>query len=298
MNGISKVRLSISLKHLLRNVFVFVVSTCGIAWMYRRWLRKQGPLVRVVVFHDVDDAVWFDKTINMLSRSCHIITPEDFHRRTFQKNALNVLLTFDDGYQTWVDNVLPILRKRNFKGVFFINSGLVNVAHDDKQVNCFMQKQLLISPKKAILWQGVRAIFNEGHTIGGHTVSHPNLATLGEECLTNEINIDRDNISHKLGVKPSDFAYPFGTKSHFNANVSDMVEAAGYRYIYEAEPGFVSGERFYRNVPRMCIEKQQPLRQIKLWVKGGYDIYSYFKNIYLKSTSVFGRNSISSRQTF
>lgn len=50
-------------------------------------------------------------------------------------------------------------------------------------------------------------------TIGGHTTSHPNLASLTREQARIEIQDNLDWLTTVIGVRPRHFAYPFGERS-------------------------------------------------------------------------------------
>ena len=265
-----------NIKHAFRDSFVFFVEIFGISALYRFFIKKKGPLVRVIVFHDVADSVWFERVIAVLSTEFHVLTPAQFQTQEFNAEKINVLLTFDDGYLSWIENCLPVLTKHNLKGLFFINSGLLDCTDDERKVIRFMKEQLFITPKKALTWDGARTLVQEGHTIGGHSVTHPNLAIVDQASLENEILDDKKHIEAQLGVTLVHFAYPFGTKKHWNKNVLRFVVKAGYTFVYTTKAQFVSSGN-YECVPRVCLEKNQSIGSITRWVKGGYDLFSNFK---------------------
>ena len=142
----------------------------------------------------------------------HVLTPAQFHAREFHASKINILFTFDDGYQSWIDVCLPVLTSYNIHGLFFINSGLLDVATDQVAVETYMRQQLRIEPKKPLTWNGAQVLVDAGHTIGGHTVSHPDLTTLPLAGALKEIQKDKQVLELRLGVVVTDFAYPFGRK--------------------------------------------------------------------------------------
>lgn len=248
------------------------------SWCYRKFVRRKSPLVRIAVFHDVPNAEWFESMIEALMSVYHVISPEDFYTDTLDAEKINVLVTFDDGYQSWVDVALPVLEKYGVKGIFFINSGLIDVAENQTKADAFMSENLLITPRPALSWNGVRALAGRGHTIGGHARTHANLATLQSSELEQEIADDKRVLEGQLSRPVTDFAYPFGTVRHMNAEVILTVRDAGYKRAYTAISRFVpKGETFL--IPRMCIETGLTPRQLRRWVGGGFDLFSMIKNI-------------------
>ena len=264
------------MRHFLRDSFVWFVDTVGIALLYRMYVRRRGPLVRVVAFHDIDDQEWFRNVIESFVSHYNVVTPQQFHGNAFDAQKINILLTFDDGYQSWVDNVLPVLDTHNIKALFFICSQLIDCAEDRVKTDSFMRERLYISPKKPLSWHGVERLLDGGHSVGGHTMTHPNLAELDKEAVQAEIAEDKERIETYTNGALVDFAYPFGRSWHFNESVRQTVRETGYTYAYTAESGFCSAED-QLEIPRLLVEKKQPLRSINRWIGGGYDIFNFLR---------------------
>ncbi len=266
------------MKHFLRNLLVSIFSAIGIAYMYRAWMRRNGPLVRVIAFHDVSDRVWFGKVIGMLVHTCHIISPSEFHTGSFDNKKINVLITFDDGYESWIRTCAPILSEFKITSVFFINSGLLDVSENAEQSGQYVRENLKLSPKKLLTWDGARTLLDTGHTIGGHTVNHKSLRNMSPNDITYEVLEDKKTIEEKLGACITDFAYPFGVSRDYSKETEKLVRSEGYSYVYVAEPGFVTSREAH--IPRTLIEKGQSIRSIALWIGGGYDVFMALKKIF------------------
>ncbi len=265
------------IKHKIRDGLIFLISVSGLSFVYRRHTRHKEPLVRVLCFHDVPEREWFESVITILKQNYHLLTPTEFHEKKFDPNRINILLTFDDGYQSWVDVALPVLDTHNVKGLFFICSGLLDVYGTEAQKD-FVKKRLLLKPRKTLSWEGAQKLVSAGHAIGGHTVSHRNLAKLSKkhpERVWSEIKDNKVALEHKLKTKVMDFAYPFGRQKHFNEDVTAEVQKAMYSHIYSAETGFVDASA---NINRTLVEKNQSLKSIQRWIDGAYDIFCLSKN--------------------
>lgn len=90
--------------------------------------------VRVLCFHGIcdDDTAFingrfmhesqFRVLIEALQKRCTIIHLDDFLAKRFDSSKLNILLTFDDGYQNNQDLVLPIIEKLNVPITLFVTS--------------------------------------------------------------------------------------------------------------------------------------------------------------------------------
>jgi large repetitive protein len=128
-----------------------------------------------------------------------------------------VSINFDDGYQSIYDNGLPILDAAGLKST-----------------------QYIITQK--VGWDGyvtldeVLQMHNNGHEIGVHTRTHPNLTTLTEAEMTGEIvGAKQDLIS--WGITPTTLAYPFGG---YNPTVESVVQSAGLRGARDSDLGYNS----------------------------------------------------------
>jgi peptidoglycan/xylan/chitin deacetylase (PgdA/CDA1 family)/uncharacterized protein YjdB len=128
-----------------------------------------------------------------------------------------VSINFDDGYQSMYDNGLPILDAAGLKST-----------------------QYIITQK--VGWDGyvtldeVLQMYNHGHEIGVHTRTHPNLTTLTEAEMTDEIvGAKQDLIS--WGITPTTLAYPFGG---YNPTVEGVVQSAGLRGARDSDLGYNS----------------------------------------------------------
>jgi peptidoglycan/xylan/chitin deacetylase (PgdA/CDA1 family) len=246
--------------------------------LYRIRVRRHGPLVRVVVFHDVTDASWFRGMLELLARRYHVLTPEAFVAKQFDAKRINVLITFDDGYASWTEVCMPIMEEIGVKGIFFANSGLLD-AYDDHALQAeFVKERLLLSPRKTLSWSGLQALLHGGHTIGGHTKTHARLSQLQEGEMRAEIRKDKDRIEAVLGASATLFAYPFGNTTDFTFRDTEYVEEVGYTHAFSTEARFVRmGDVL--SVPRLCLEDGLTPKALTQWVEGGYDLYAKSKKL-------------------
>jgi peptidoglycan/xylan/chitin deacetylase (PgdA/CDA1 family) len=264
-----------SFKKIIRDLLIASFVVTGASYVYRT-LHK-GTRVRVVVFHDVSDGVWFGSMIHTLVTQYTVLTPESFAQGSFDSKKINVLITFDDGYESWLSVVMPILEKYNVTALFFINSGLMDISEDTKASALFMKERLHISPKKPLTWNGVEVLRRAGHSIGGHTRTHVHFGTCSATDIADEIRTDKESIQQHLGECITDFAYPFGTKEHLPSGIEDTVQHAGYVRAYTTKSRLVQ-----TNIPffisRMCIENNTSVRTLQWWMGGSYDLFDILKS--------------------
>ncbi|MCB1156882.1 MAG: polysaccharide deacetylase family protein [Leptospiraceae bacterium] len=107
-----------------------------------------------------------------------------------------VYLTFDDGPTFLSSKILDILNKENIRATFFICAKL------KKEKSRF---QVFKTPL-------IRMV-QEGHVIGNHTFSHPNLSGLSDKKILHEIQLNQELLDEALGTRSPKMIFirpPFG----------------------------------------------------------------------------------------
>ena len=102
-----------------------------------------------------------------------------------------VLISFDDGYADNYTYAYPILLEEQVPGTFFVVSG--TVGHDNRMTA-----------------DELREMQANGMKIGSHTVSHENLAEMGEQSINFEMRESRAALEKVLGKPVYALAYPEG----------------------------------------------------------------------------------------
>lgn len=263
----------------IREVIIQISSYLGIVRLCRIKARKHGPLVRVLVFHDVKDGEWFENIIKSIRHTYNLISYDDFRTGRFDTEKINVLITFDDGYISWMNTCLPTLRKYGVEAVFFVNSGLINLSHDTEAQGRYVREKLLLSPRQTLSWDGVRKLKEEGHTIGGHTVHHEHLSLLSSEAQVEEIVNDKKIIEQEIGEPINVFAYPFGNVKDYTEVTILAVRTASYSHAFTTAGEFAHPGNNPYAVSRMCVEDNQTFSSLSRWIDGGYDVYRSVKKL-------------------
>ncbi len=107
-----------------------------------------------------------------------------------------VAITFDDGPDpTWTPKILDILKQYKVKGTFFM---IGEVAQDNVGV---MQR-----------------VFREGHEIGNHTFTHPDISDISERAVDLQLNATERLFAAKLGVQPVYFRPPYSIDQEPDTN--------------------------------------------------------------------------------
>ncbi len=115
-----------------------------------------------------------------------------------------IALTFDDGYDNFHEQALPLLIQHGLPATLFVVSGQCGGSGQWRSRVGPMVKQRLLS------WSQLREISEAGVTIGAHSVSHDNLVSLPEDAVIREMRDCRIEIEDRIGRPVNVFAYPYG----------------------------------------------------------------------------------------
>jgi len=90
-------------------------------------------------------------------------------------------------------------------------------------------------------WHHVLFLSSAGHTIGSHTMTHPNLAHLEDpDALQYELQASKDRLESVLKKPVRHFSYPSPIlKPHWNERTIRAVRDAGYETAVTCTPGAV-----------------------------------------------------------
>jgi peptidoglycan/xylan/chitin deacetylase (PgdA/CDA1 family) len=208
-------------------------------------LRLQHKAVaRFVTFHDLlpQTLRTFEANLLFLKRSTNVVSLDDFFSRRLSSKELNVVITFDDGYKSWISDAIPILQKLELPATFFVSSGFVGLSKEAEAE--FMQPRLFtkLGPRKitgGLSQEEVRGIVEAGFTVGGHTLSHCNLVELRDRArLRDEINEDKVRLERITGRKVDYFAFPSGAYSNPEIDLVKVLMESGYRGAVTTVSGF------------------------------------------------------------
>ncbi|KAI9882009.1 MAG: hypothetical protein M1823_006267, partial [Watsoniomyces obsoletus] len=151
-------------------------------------------------------------------------TASTFHNHAVQASAVplgsiiysctvpgTVALTFDDGPFIYTGQVMDILSNNGMQGTFFVNG--------DNWANIYSENS------QALL----RRMVNEGHQVGSHTWSHPDLSLLPRDAIVSQMTMLQTALTQILGNYPTYMRSPF-----FSANevVVQTMADLGYHVIH------------------------------------------------------------------
>jgi peptidoglycan/xylan/chitin deacetylase (PgdA/CDA1 family) len=156
-----------------------------------------------------------------LSEAFHYLRSDEPAQRT-------AVITIDDGFRSFYENGLPLLKHYHMPATLFINTGTVGAGD-------YMS------------WQQLKEAMHAHIEIGNHTETHPYFlnqpSSTRYAMLEKEIKDSQNRTRKNLDVTPAVFAYPYG---EFDEGMKSVVKKAGFvgaaaqfsGVIYEATDRF------------------------------------------------------------
>ncbi len=241
---------------------------------------QRKPVARFAAFHDIppESVDCFEANLRFLKRNTNVVSLDDFYSGRLSSEKINVAITFDDGYRSWVTDALPILNKLGLPATFFVSSGFVDLSEEDE--TDFISSKLITNQKitGGLSSEDVKRIAAEGATVGGHTLNHCNLSDLRDGVqLRREILEDKLRLENITGKKVNYFAYPFGAYRNSEINLIEVLRESGYKAAVTTASGFNRvGSNPYL-LHRELTRASMPGRVFRARVYGNYDAVRFLR---------------------
>jgi len=226
--------------------------------------------VRALMYHRFADAPrdafsvrpeTFEAHMRILAEERRAISLEDLRLFVLGKKALPrdaCLVTIDDGLSSTLTEALPILRRWGVPAVAFVSPGLVGSAHR--------------YPEPYMNWDEVRALLASGlFEIGSHAYTHRSLGLIATDEMRTEVRRSKEHLEDELGVSIRSFAYPFGTRSDFNALTERAIADAAYTIAFNSMHGAIRPGTDPISLPRVKVEGGEPLWMFRSIIRGAMD---------------------------
>jgi peptidoglycan/xylan/chitin deacetylase (PgdA/CDA1 family) len=171
-------------------------------------------------------------------------------------------LTFDDGYENFLQTAVPVLERYGFSATVFVVTDLLGQEND--WVHLYERPRM-----KLLGAEGAREVLRRGMEVGSHSASHPRLSGLEPGWLEKEVSGSRQALSEVLSEAVEGFCYPYGD---VDSAAVEAVRRSGYAYAcaWKTRP---EGKDY--DLPRIPMSEKDGLFRLKTKLR----IYSQYAKI-------------------
>jgi len=256
------------------------LATLHLAHPLKRVWRRSASRVPILMYHSISDNHFgkshpyyqintsprvFANQMRWLRqngyRSMHVT---DMWKAMVGREDLSktVVITFDDGYRDFLTDAADILKQCGLSATIYLATNRIQDA------------PARIEGADYLTWRDVRELHNIGMRFGSHTVTHPDLRSLGPEQIDYELGYSKEAIEQELGAQVDSFAYPFAfpeEDKHFTRFLADALENHGFESGVSTIIGRASlrANRFF--LPRLPVNSWDDAALLRAKLDGGYD---------------------------
>jgi len=164
-------------------------------------------------------------TSNLLARQLGELKNANYQFESIEHPVGNrkVVISFDDGYVSCFREAMPVLDEMRCRAIQYLPVARLGKTNDwDPRQEPIMDKSQ------------VREWLAAGHTIGSHSLTHPNLTRLDSQQAQKEIAESKIWLEDTFAIPIRHFAYPYGA---WNERIAQLVGEAGYTTAVTTEFG-------------------------------------------------------------
>jgi peptidoglycan/xylan/chitin deacetylase (PgdA/CDA1 family) len=133
-------------------------------------------------------------------------------------NDRHVVITFDDGYKTLIENGFCVMDDYSFHGTIFVVTAYVG-KQNIWDVNIGYRTFIHLD------WTDLRSLVERGYEIGSHSHTHPDLTKISRTEVRKELCISKKILEDRLGIAVRYISYPFG---RYSEAVKGIAVECGY----------------------------------------------------------------------
>jgi peptidoglycan/xylan/chitin deacetylase (PgdA/CDA1 family) len=175
----------------------------------------------------------------------------------FLKNGTGpaVILTFDDGYASFMDYAFPLLKDYGFRA-------LVNI------IGQAVDNHALLDTHRPVLsWDECRYLRDSGlvdlgcHSYGLH--SQHSRRSASYQVIETDLMRFQEKYKKELGTRCSAIAWPYGI---YDKKCIEIAHRAGFTYLFTSNEGFIERGSALNELPRLNINDKLDLTSFQQYI--------------------------------
>ncbi len=230
-------------------------------------LARETPVeVPVLLYHDISDEYRDPYTI---SPSLFAAQMEWLHNNGFRavplreivrlpENGKAVVITFDDGYASYMDYGFPLFREYGFHTTVNVIGSLAGTyLHEGGN-------------RPLMAWDEYRHLLKSGlveigcHTHGLHSFARRGVLGISGETLRQDLRTFREVLRRETGRSTDILAWPYGL---YDARRVSIAREEGFRHLLTSRNASFPGSGDIAEIPRRNINELHDIASFRTWVE-------------------------------
>ncbi len=251
--------------HITRRDFLKLSGAIITLPLLPKTLLANTSVIPVLIYHDISIHFKDEYTISpalfaaqmewLYSNGYTTLTFKEIENFIKKGKTKAIIITFDDGYASFMDYAFPLLREYNFKAT-------INII--GKYVGSFIW---MGGNRPMLSWDEYRYIINSGLIeLGCHTFNlhiKGGVTTFSDKELRNDLTFFQETIEKEIGKNTEILAWPYGI---YNERSIKIAKEAGFKYILTSKEGYLVKESKFHEIPRLNINNKIDLISFQQYI--------------------------------
>ena len=230
----------------------------------RRLLGRPAPARCVVIYyHGIrpDLREGFARQMDLVSRLTTVL-PGD-HQGDLAPGRRYSMITFDDGFVTYLEQALPEMETRGLPSTNFIPTG--SLGHTPRWIKRPGHPGLSETVMNEAQLQALAS--HPLVLLGSHSINHPDFLSLDPAAAARELAESRQHLESIIGRPVTTFSFPHG---RFNPSLLQQARDAGYARVFGIQPRPAVGDTEAVLLGRVAVEPDDWPLEFRLKLLGAY----------------------------
>jgi peptidoglycan/xylan/chitin deacetylase (PgdA/CDA1 family) len=191
-----------------------------------------------------------------------------------------VAVTFDDGYQSVIENALPELAHRRIPLMIFVPTDRLG-----KRPTWLTDPADSLSKEVVMSVDQLKTLDFNLVSLGSHGVTHSNLLLLAEADAKKEIYQSKQFLENLLCTHIDALSFPYGAFNHTHV---EIARQAGYKRVFSILPTLAASEYV---TGRVSVDPTDWIMEFRLKIRGSYRWLPKAFSLKRKFFQFLGKNS-------
>ena len=254
--------------NITRRDFLKISFALAFSLTFPKNLFARSIRIPIFLYHDISHQFKDDYTISpanfasqmewLYAHGYKAVSIRDLQKYFNCGDEKIVLLTFDDGYASFMDYAFPLLREYDFRAT-------INII--GKYVGTYIK---IYGNRPMLSWDEYRYLIGSNFVdLGCHTYNMhvwrdgKGITAFSEKERENDLLLFQDIFQKETGRTTDILAWPYGI---FDNESIEIAKQAGFQYIFTSNEGFLTDINNFQEIPRKNISNRINISTLKSYI--------------------------------